>query len=932
MRRSKKFRILHLSDFHFQNIGDGARLARTLGKLPGFTSSQAAHGTDAQLPISAVVLSGDFRQQRAAVPEGLDWRREAEALIDGIQNGLGWDKAQRSNILLVPGNHDAKRGSTAAPVSYAPLIQKQVQALKAIGQGVPEISSIVLDLEALADGVAALDSSQPRHYTLDWSEYNSFADAFYSDIPNITRIPLGNEASSPIAYIANHKDDLGVFFVLMHAYADAKTFPDETATDPTTRVQLPATVGTNQLDLIHKQLHEALGFDNSRDHTVIVLHHHLFPMRSNGAPQDLSRRDILTDLPELADRLPVWNTACVLHGHRHRPFLGIFRAVGISGKINADVLDDKSDSKAFDRDYELVTCGIGQALNDEVRIDNGNQLILLPSVQFVDVTPDRHRFFEARVVVVPFQFDRNNKWQQVLPESELAPFASELVLPRIQRELFDAECFAGDQVSLRTRYPLIQTRSQDGPQHREWFVTRFSDVLKGDNCPHLFTPSQKDREYIFEKLIDNIRAWNKSKSIFAVLPFQLAGIYGYASLFFGEEAVHEQAIKEFEEPQWRPLLEEEPAHAGLRPDWLTNHLESANYKIATIVDQHWTRAANKSRDTSTLRVVDLGAGTGRTIRKIVKELTNFNTKVKYRGLEISGTLADVADDKLRTRFSHKDRLEPLDDSSMGRLVVRGEICEQLLEPTAPWFREIDCVVASYCLHHIPNNYRPWKMVADGSLLDIIDKSHFVEDTQDKDMLTLFEAVREGVLCGDVPQSQKEAFVGYLRKVFHWWRADQRMERPLHPDDETAARHLADELHDFLPNRQIQLYDKIFEALSPGGLLIVADPNGFSSTFNRVNIYTDWRMAVAHFAEWTLVSKWLARIGFTQIKVLRQMRLKNLNVEEVEVPTEWIEAAIAGKPFDLKTMFGGKESALDGLEVEDQHLGYIVCATKPESTG
>ena len=84
-------------------------------------------------------------------------------------------------------------------------------------------------------------------------------------------------------------------------------------------------------------------------------------MRSISGSQDLARRDILTDLPDLADWMRAWNTVCVLHGHRHRPFLGVFRVVGISDCVNRDSLAEQSDDMAFDTDYELVACGIGQA-------------------------------------------------------------------------------------------------------------------------------------------------------------------------------------------------------------------------------------------------------------------------------------------------------------------------------------------------------------------------------------------------------------------------------------------------------------------------------------------------------------------------------------------------------------------------------------------
>ncbi|MFZ1220259.1 MAG: metallophosphoesterase [Chthoniobacterales bacterium] len=928
MMPPSRFRILHLSDFHFQHTGDGNKLGRSVVRnLNKFTSvsTETRDFDPAILDIGAVVLSGDFRQQRQK--EGtVDWRLEAKDLVETLQKGLRWDRPEhRSRILLVPGNHDATRKTVQPPPDVGARIEKQVRALVALERD-SRVSDIASALREIAEEVATAESRQPSHYALDWSEYNGFAGEFYAGIDSIKSIPLRSKgtgedldvaSSMPIAYLSNRLTDLGIVFILLHAYAEARTHQDDATTQP--RVQLPATVGRKQLNCIDTEL-ARLGFDRDKHHTVMVLHHHLFPMRSSGV-QDLERRDILTDLPELADRLPLWNTSCVLHGHRHRPFFGVYRVVGISDAENREVLDDESDPMAFDPDYELVACGIGQACNEEVREDGGRTYRLLPSLQLVDITPNPHRFFEARIVVSPYQLDRNKKWIPVSDKPELQSYSSELVLPRIQRALFDAECFSGDEISVFTSYPLIPGALE---QFREWFATPLENVRQRLGID-LFDPL--DRENLFENLIKEIREINKKRSIFSILPFQLAGIYGFASMFFAQAEVNVQAIKEFEEPQWLPLLEEEPSQNDSRPDWLTNHLESANYRIAEIVnDYHEDRKGRvEGANNLPLRIVDLGAGTGRTIRRIVNGLSDHNVTIAYRGLEISGQLSDKADTRLRSTYRRRNRLTPLDKDTE-RLVVTGEICAHLCsEASAKWFCNIDVVVAAYCLHHIPNNYRIWKMVADGSLFCILNERYFNQDST-SDESSLLDGVEKGAVFPDVPKARKTHFFNYLDEVHQFWRT--RLNKPLDEiERRTAAMHAA-RLEDYLPNRQRELYGRIYEALKPGGRLIVADPNGFSSTFNRVNIFADWRMAIAHFAEWTIVTRWLHEIGFMNIRVVRQMRLKTLQVVEVDVPNDWLESIVEGRKIDLKEIFTGNRLPFEGLEVEDQHLGYIVSANKP----
>jgi SAM-dependent methyltransferase len=920
--KNSKFRILHLSDLHFRAPGEGKELADSIARDSALFDAPVAD--EDRLPISTVVISGDYQEQRTGLRQGAKWETELTSLIQGLMETFNWTDTEKHRVLLIPGNHDCERGTELPDKDAVSETRKLLADLIDSAEDIPTIREIAERLEG------KFTELHSKAFRPSWDQYNRYASSHFLNCSCVHAVPLlGSEGpGKAYAHIVDRRTDEGIFYILLNAYAEAKTWPDDGKAG---RFQLTGAVGREvQLKPIDAKLRE-LGFYSSNGkplhRTVLVVHHHLFPMRTVGEfdatpdaakrNHDLERRDILVDLPDLADFMPKWRTLCVLHGHRHRPFFGILRVLGFSENVNKEICANDSDDAAFDKDFEMVACGIGQAWHDESReVEGSNESKLLrPSVQLVDICPDAQRFFDAKVVVTPFQRDRHNRWRRIDPKSPLQPYASELVLPNIQRELFRCECFAGDQISVGTPYPLL--RGDGTEQYVECFVTPFNKALQEvgglfKTCCLRRSCDPPCSEAIFQKLIAKVQQLNKSKAMFSMMPFQLAGVYGLAALLFDQKTVHEQAIKEFAEEQWKELLRTGADERGKRPHWLPSHLESANFKIAEIAREHFDSLPTGTRS---FRVLDLGAGTGRTIFRIRQAFAGCRESIEYRGIDINPDLANEADKALQPSKHGPIRLVPFMEGD--RLVHPGEMCDLVMRGNATsWLCEIDVIVASYCIHHVPNNYRLWRMILDGSIEHLLEPDLvFRPDT------LLWEAIGEGIVFGDVPTDLRTKFMSYLVEVY---KAPRMLPSSA---DVSSRKELADRLYDFIPNKQIELYQRLYEALNPGGTLIVADPNGFSATFNRTNIYNDWRMAIAHFAEWTLVVKWLSEIGFKRFRIFRQMRLKNLDVKEIELPSDWITKAIAGEQIDFASVFG-PEKAYEGLEIEDQHLGYIIAATKP----
>ena len=158
----------------------------------------------------------------------------------------------------------------------------------------------------------------------------------------------------------------------------------------------------------------------------------------------------------------------------------------------------------------------------------------------------------------------------------------------------------------------------------------------------------------------------------------------------------------------------------------------------------------------------------------------------------------------------------------------------------------------------------------------------------------------------------------------------------------ALHSLVEEIVGYWHDGQMNAIDVSYRLLRPGGIFAVADPNGFSSTFNRQHILRDWSLAVSHFGEWS--SNWLedgprriySRSGMAPGQSAGLVRSGETDTaSSIGVssgPGVAVLLKMCSTPWqadprgDALVDRPGRE--LKALEIIDQHLGYILIGRKP----
>ncbi len=148
-------RILHLSDFHFQEktAWDSEPILEKL--------AQALRGVQGQQPVDVVVVTGDIAQSGKPVEYAI-----ARQWFEQLLRILG--DLPRERILFVPGNHDVNREkvSRAAKALQASFLQGSSVDQKAIAEVLADGDDQEVLLKRLVDYQAFVNHFQPR--ALPW--------------------------------------------------------------------------------------------------------------------------------------------------------------------------------------------------------------------------------------------------------------------------------------------------------------------------------------------------------------------------------------------------------------------------------------------------------------------------------------------------------------------------------------------------------------------------------------------------------------------------------------------------------------------------------------------------------------------------------------------------------------------------------------------
>jgi hypothetical protein len=341
--------------------------------------------------------------------------------------------------------------------------------------------------------------------------------------------------------------------------------------------------------------------------------------------------------------------------------------------------------------------------------------------------------------------------------------------------------------------------------------------------------------------------------------------------------------------------------------------------------------------------------------------------IRYRGFELNRAYAERAnlfldgndpqEDK-RTMFFRELRspgaqseplLRPLPISAAttpfrGPVFVQsGNMADEIAE--LAMCREgiqLDVFVSSYAVHHVPN---PLRLLRYFDVLSKSDLDAYWTPTQfgsfkllgRDERLSFFKSLIAGLklLRDSKDPFESDSVPDELARVvlshLPFARGGTALSREIYPDAlprgalETILRDVEHQvrlelqpqgpdkhwrpewMNRALADRQMRLYADVFRLLKPGGILALADPDGYSM-FNRKMILESAEMAVAYFRTRAQVERLLSEVGFEVISAVTQ-----------------VQGAGEGE-FVLSKASPKQRPQSTG--VEDWNRGYIVLARKP----
>lgn len=871
----KTINILHVTDLHF-NEDMSVLDARSSAK--GITDSCVPSSER----IDFIAVTGDisFQGQMGG------FRNAGEFFIELSEKYA----IERSRVLYVPGNHDVEWRD---------------------------------------------DSS------MGFNNYGKFANDWYCCGDKTDIHPVDDTFET--AFVVDARSKFGVVFLLINCYLGVHERISDLRKNAGDKIKEMGYIGVKQIESFNSLLSK-LKVDNNVP-KIALFHHHIFPQRTYGKrEEDVIRNNILVDFAVVTNWLVDIGCVCVLHGHRHFPFVGVYKNLKYDFSILKQHRIPLGSSDCVGVDAELIVAGAGldqgfkNSASQHVR-DNNQKMV--DSFHIIKINPRPVPFIEVRAEIIPF-FRIENCWQK----SKEGTIKSNDTLPEFNKSLYLAESFTSSQISIDTGYPLVATCERDLKSVvDEWFwncyqkaVSNFP-VLSGDEFSRSHVEELKRKGYfqgesdvdelprkpcelILWTLIKCLAEKNRSRSIFSIMPFQLEGIYTFASIFFSERDINKWAEVEFKSSEWMALLN---AKHELDPvdKQETNHLELANRTFAKSVGVKFDNILN---DTKKVRILEVGFGALRTLSYLVRTLARIadarkirdgnesSAEFQYMGIDVNSRLVLLAKDRIANPFDSVSRLVDKNSfvpfSGQTEYLFQGSAYDALCNDQRinDYAGTINIVVASYVFHHIANHRRIEKSLLNGTFFKFFPDS----DLRSGNTENFIKHVGTNVFL-DIQHDEREKFVRDFFKI-HTLYNNKNMNGDT---AEGMAEHYQNACKIFremyFPDKQKEVYKKIYHLLAPGGLFCLADPNGFSSSFNRHRVISDWAMAIAHFADWDETVELLDGCGFKVIEIYRQVRKKNLIVENIRVNRE--------DPMDL-----GEN--IESLEIEDQHLGYVIISEKP----
>lgn len=986
--------ILHISDPHLdspdqdgQVVDDllaGVRAARELDQALGAghggdREGQLVRGTPPSLEnVDLIALTGDLRHKAAQSPS--DAYAAAQRLVVGLLELFALD---RDRALIIPGNHDVEYGVDGVTwQAYGDFVSRWYE-------GCPRVRP-VHDAR-----------SEYGAYVVDHREELGLLCFLMNSLAGL------EAGSGELAELrAEIGPDAGYFGAASWHWPVSRKGRRRRLNGQQRKWLMALGVVGTQQRVAMEGVCSHLGVDPAcPDPSIALLHHHLFPVRSSAlAGAELAHRKVLLDFPDVTEWLARRNCRVGLHGHRHLSGFARLRSRGLPGDLAKLAMHHRPDASIEQHlsgeVLDLVVTGTGKVTSTQ-RAGEGPA-----EVQVVRVVPRPIPRYDVPVMAVPY-VKIGQVWTSrgQGPKSDvLTAFDT---VSALEEEMHDAELFFTDQIntcrmdprvlwaarsanadllgrefSYRWFWELYRLARGPASAREAWFPLLYENPVIDwaayqaafqsdgpvDYQPPAGGPPDRGastkgdetfggprprtyRQALVAGLVARLNQHNRKAAIFGMLPAQLYGLYALGALLFSEQEVHDMAAAEFHRPEWQALLETDWRALSSARARTRTHLEDANARIAHSV-REWYTGDSIARTSRPIHILEFGFGALRTIKWVVQELEAAGpSALRYLGIDVNGSLKEKADQEV---VRHLYRLLPLPG--------RASLLERCA--VADWVRndqsrtldgKIDVLLASYCLHHSLGRNVMRQSLLDGTFFRVFEGEGEIAAMNENHSpgveTPFFDAVQRGLLFPDVENIDSFELARMLRRVILDYHVLQESgeTRPsglVRVNGNTGAFHkLVDDVMATLPDRHEQIVGRMADLVRPGGIAVIADPNGYSRTFNRQQIIHDWPLVLSHFSDWPTVVARLARHGFEPVSVVRQVRLHDLSVTGLEVPAVDVDSAKTGalEPSEavLRRVFqpaglddpdgqGASDPSPHRLEIEDQHLGYVIVARRTEA--
>ena len=386
----------------------------------------------------------------------------------------------------------------------------------------------------------------------------------------------------------------------------------------------------------------------------------------------------------------------------------------------------------------------------------------------------------------------------------------------------------------------------------------------------------------------------------------------------------------FESQPWENLIHT----SQVDKTYHENHLHYSNAWMAEKISVHLRSLMKNDRYRDSLRgglrILEGGVGGANTTQMVLRglkelwekeqyertERTGHRLKVQYLGYEINpafvARLRDFFQGKVdtdsRSSFLSHFPLEPWDRQD--ELVIAQDMVEgiQRLEQDESYHKSVHIFVCSYAFHHVPNGK------------DFKDYLFFQENQiRRQNIANIFAQKVENLLFGNDEYTrldeiyqlgnQAKSFTEYVRNPSHQDENDikylcRNLSELLNRDASEDVKNRF--INEFLIDPKLETLRKIRNLLVPGGILMIADPDGMSN-FNAEKILQDPEMVVAHFLKIDEITELLSQARFENIR--------KYIVGKTRDEREKYRFDIVEKPGNL-------------VDFEDDNLGYIIFAQRP----